>query len=173
MGRLVHTTKRKAIASRRAEAPDAAFARHRVGIGRSIAMKVVVFVNVRQQLAMISSFSMSPALQDSDPPPFSSPLFSHPPLHLRTYANAQISTGPAYQSASKSQKCDPSGSGIAFRSMICVEHAQMFSDQHTKAKAAALRINLNIDGCSKVAPPMHAPSQNLPFPAFTSACCAD
>jgi hypothetical protein len=43
------------------------------------------------------------------------------------------------------------------------------------AKAAALRINLNIEGCGVVAPPMHAPSgaplllplllsHNLPFP---------
>ena len=43
------------------------------------------------------------------------------------------------------------------------------------AKAAALQINLNIDGCGVVAPPMHAPSRaplllllllshNLPFP---------
>jgi hypothetical protein len=47
------------------------------------------------------------------------------------------------------------------------------------AKVAALRINLNIDGCGVVAPPMHAPSRaplllrevlplllshNLPFP---------
>jgi hypothetical protein len=51
------------------------------------------------------------------------------------------------------------------------------------AKAAALRINLNIEGCGVVAPPMHAPSRT-PFlldfspsifltislsPAFTSA----
>ena len=28
------------------------------------------------------------------------------------------------------------------------------------AKAAALRINLNVQGCSIVAPPMHAPSRN-------------
>jgi hypothetical protein len=43
------------------------------------------------------------------------------------------------------------------------------------AKAAALRINLNIDGCGVVAPPMHAPSpaplvlpllilHNMPYP---------
>ena len=43
------------------------------------------------------------------------------------------------------------------------------------AKAAALRINLNIEGCGAVAPPMHGPSRtplllplllshNLPFP---------
>ena len=48
------------------------------------------------------------------------------------------------------------------------------------AKAAALRVNLNVQGCSIVAPPMHAPSRtplllplllshNLPTPAFTSA----
>ena len=48
------------------------------------------------------------------------------------------------------------------------------------AKAAALRINLNVQGCSIVAPPMHAPSRtpllipllfshNLPTPAFASA----
>jgi hypothetical protein len=43
------------------------------------------------------------------------------------------------------------------------------------AKAAALRINLNVEGCGVVAPPVHAPSRaplllpllfshNLPFP---------
>jgi hypothetical protein len=43
------------------------------------------------------------------------------------------------------------------------------------AKAAALRINLNIDGCGVVAPPLHVPSRtplllatllshNIPFP---------
>jgi len=48
------------------------------------------------------------------------------------------------------------------------------------AKAAALRVNLNVQGCGIVAPPMHAPSRtplllplllshNLPTPAFTSA----
>ena len=49
------------------------------------------------------------------------------------------------------------------------------------AKAATLRINLNIQGCGVVAPPMHAPSRAPPFffpssfhtislfPAFTSA----
>jgi hypothetical protein len=43
-----------------------------------------VFVNVRQQLATISSFSMSPTLQDSDPPPLHlSPVLSPfaSPLH--------------------------------------------------------------------------------------------
>ena len=55
------------------------------------------------------------------------------------------------------------------------------------AKAAALRINLNVEGCGIVAAPVHAPaaapsrapllsfrlplllSHNLPLPAFTSA----
>jgi hypothetical protein len=41
------------------------------------------------------------------------------------------------------------------------------------AKAAALRVNLNVQGCGIVAPPMHAPSRTpllLPLPpAFTSA----
>ena len=36
------------------------------------------------------------------------------------------------------------------------------------AKAAALRVNLNVQGCGIVAPPMHAPSRTLPFcsPSF-------
>ena len=48
------------------------------------------------------------------------------------------------------------------------------------AKAAALQINLKVDGCGIVAAPVHAPSRaplplslllshNLPSPAFTSA----
>ena len=44
------------------------------------------------------------------------------------------------------------------------------------AKAAALRVNLNVQGCSIVAPPMHAPSRTpllLPKFAFTESVPSD
>jgi hypothetical protein len=57
------------------------------------------------------------------------------------------------------------------------KHAAFYNGLKSKvglaaAKAASLRINLNVQGCGIVAPPMHAPSHTpllLPPPSFTQS----